>query len=582
VRPVPASSDWSATVDAIVRRTPTSASAGNGLHAQVRLLALLSSGAPLDVLLGGLATYVETWAEGLHCTILLVDPTGRLLRPAAAPSLPDAFVRAIDPVPIGVGEGCCGTAGASRELTIVEDIEKSDLWTKYAAAALSHGLRACWSVPIDDDAGALLGTLALYYRRRRAPSVQEVDLIQFASSLAAFVIQRHRDAARLRSTDVRLEAAIWGTDVGLWESGIGGDYGWVDNWCERFDIDPCDGPDQERRWRERIHPDDVERYVQANDSAARGVTEQYAVDYRILTRNGRWRWLHERGKVAARDGNGVARRFIGVCFVVDETKRMEAALRSAEDRYELAVHAARLAVWEYHTASDVVIGNDYWHKLLGRNITEAEARPVETWMSDVHPDDADRHRHAYSRDAAEATGFFEHEFRIRDADGEFRWLLDRGRVVERAADGTPLKVVGIALDIDARKRMEAALRESEQRFRGAFELAAIGMAFVAPEGRWLRVNRALCEIVGYTADELLATTFHAISHADDLKAEMVFVRQLIEGSRSQYQMEKRCRHKDGHIVRVLLAASLVRNEAAQPMYLVAQIQDITAQKRAGS
>jgi hypothetical protein len=98
VPPAAASSNWASAVDAIVRRTPTSGSQANDLRAQVRLLALLSSAAPLNVLLEGLATYVETWAEGLHCTVLLVDSTGRLLLPGAAPSLPAAYANAIGPV----------------------------------------------------------------------------------------------------------------------------------------------------------------------------------------------------------------------------------------------------------------------------------------------------------------------------------------------------------------------------------------------------------------------------------------------------------------------------------------------------
>ena len=168
-------------------------------------------------------------------------------------------------------------------------------------------------MPIFDDARALLGTLAVYYRERRAPSTQEIDLIQFASSLTAFVIQRYRDAKKLRTTDALLDAAIWGTDIGLWAAGIDGDYSWFDDWCESFDIDPCDGADQDRRWQKRFHPDDVERYVTATDAAARGVTEHYIVEYRILTRSGSWHWLHERGKVTVRDGSGVAQRFHAGC-----------------------------------------------------------------------------------------------------------------------------------------------------------------------------------------------------------------------------------------------------------------------------
>src|SRR5256885_11956642 len=272
--------NWAASVDSIVRCAPRSASQRDPLRAQVRLLALLSSPAPLNVLLDGLATYVETWAHGLHCTVLLVDPTGRLLRPGAAPSLPDAYTRAIDPVPIGIGEGSCGTAAARREMVVVEDVERSDLWTKYAPIALSHGLRACWSVPIVDDARALLGTLALYYRERRAPSAQEIDLIQFASSLAAFVIQRHRDAERLRTSEARLEAAVSGTEIGLWETTARGAFRWFNNWCERFGVDPCSGDDALARWQERIHPEDVGRCVTTDEVCWRGGADYYAVEYR--------------------------------------------------------------------------------------------------------------------------------------------------------------------------------------------------------------------------------------------------------------------------------------------------------------
>jgi PAS domain S-box-containing protein len=456
-----ASSDWAAAVDAIVRRTPASASQPSDLRTQVRLLALLSSAAPLNVLLDGLATYVETWAEGLHCTVLLVDSTGRMLVPGAAPSLPAAYADAIGPVPIEDGCGSCGTAAARREMVVVEDIEQSSLWARYVPVALSHELRACWSVPILDDARELLGTLALYYRERRMPSAQETELIQFASSLAAFVMQRHRDAERLRTNEARLEAIAWGTDIGLWESTANDNVRWLNRWCERFNIDPCIGYDGLKRWVERIHPDSIDAYLGVGQPNWYETADHYTVEYRIRDRNGNWRWIHERGKVTARDSDGTPILFAGVCIDIDVQKQTEAALRSVEARYELAINAARLPMWEYDAATDAVTGNAYWYQTLGYALTADEVRQrTETWLSDIHPDDLPAQQHFIVGAGTDSTDFYESEFRIRVATGEYKWLLDRGRVIERAADGAPLKAVGISLDIDVRKRMEADLRAS--------------------------------------------------------------------------------------------------------------------------
>jgi len=122
------------------------------------------------------------------------------------------------------------------------------------------------------------------------------------------------------------------------------------------------------------------------------------------------------------------------------------------------------------------------------------------------------------------------------------------------------------------------LEESRQTFKNAFDYSAIGIALVSMEGRWLDVNQAVCNMLGYTKEELLERTFQEITHPDDLDQDIDYVNQLLHGRMETYQMEKRYFRKDGQIVWVLLSVSLVKqhNEVA---YFVSQIMDITAKKQ---
>jgi len=135
-------------------------------------------------------------------------------------------------------------------------------------------------------------------------------------------------------------------------------------------------------------------------------------------------------------------------------------------------------------------------------------------------------------------------------------------------------------DITERRHIHETFRESEARFRSAIDHAPIGMALVALNGHFMKVNRSLCEIVGYTEEELLFTDFQSITHPDDLENDLAYARRLIEGEISSYQMEKRYIHKSGQIVWILLSGSLVYDSQGKPLYFIAQIQDINERKEA--
>ncbi len=131
-----------------------------------------------------------------------------------------------------------------------------------------------------------------------------------------------------------------------------------------------------------------------------------------------------------------------------------------------------------------------------------------------------------------------------------------------------------------RQKIEVALRNSEEQFRNAFENASIGMAIVSLDGHWVKVNPALCQIIGYSSEELLALTFQDITHPEDLDGDLSYVHQLLAGTISTYQLEKRYFHKQGHMIWILLDGSLVQDEQGNPLHFIAQIQEITAQKEA--
>ena len=161
-------------------------------------------------------------------------------------------------------------------------------------------------------------------------------------------------------------------------------------------------------------------------------------------------------------------------------------------------------------------------------------------------------------------------------------LLNRELEVRVARRTAELETAADAL----RRRSEQletavqSLRASEARFRATFDQAAVGIAHVAPDGRWLRMNQKLCDIVGYTRDELLSMTFQDITHPDDLYADLTQVQQILEGKIDSYTMEKRYLRKDGHVIWAALTVALVRDDDAHPEYFISVVVDISARKAA--
>src|SRR5262245_60247204 len=251
------------------------------------------------------------------------------------------------------------------------------------------------------------------------------------------------------------------------------------------------------------------------------------------------------------------------------------------DGLELAVRGSNIGIWDIdmpdgdfrHGPRNYV---NIWERLGYERLDFPPDH--ETGMAPIHPDDRALVEEAARKYLAGETSKYEIECRVRHKDSSYRWMLARG-VAVRDAGGKPIRFVGSAIDITDLKRAEEALRESEERFRGTFENAAVGIAHTHPTGRLLRVNEKFCAIVGYPRAELLRKTFQDITHPDDLAASVASLAALLRGESPALDHEKRYRRRDGSPVWVELFTSLQRDATGKPAYAIAVIQDISERRK---
>lgn len=294
-----------------------------------------------------------------------------------------------------------------------------------------------------------------------------------------------------------------------------------------------------------------------------------------------WTRLALLGVISTLFLSGLVLSYVAV-RTIEEIRRLRAGemaasegLAQSEEQLRLAVEAASLGLWYLDLETGEFISSPQASAAM-HGLPPDTTLNYETALDVVHPEDRERVREKAERSIVNHDPY-EAEFRVVLGDGTVRWISSQGRTYSQDEGAGCL--IGVVQDITGRKKNEEALRESEERFRAAFESASIGMALVSLDGYWLQVNRALCGILGYREEDLLGMTFQDITHPEDLDADLFQMRRMLRGTISSYQIEKRYFHRLGHEVWVRLDASLVRDASGEPLYGIAQIQDITQSKK---
>lgn len=325
-----------------------------------------------------------------------------------------------------------------------------------------------------------------------------------------------------------------------------------------------------------VSPDQAEAFRAHFGRLLQGIP--YTAEVRRRTRDGSMLDLLI-SAAPLRDAAGTITGVLGMFDDITERKRAEEALRASEERLHLVLEGSQLGLWDWDIQAGVVNRNERWAAMLGYTLAEIEPR-IDQWRSLIHPDDQDAAWRSIQDHLEGRTPVHEVEIRMRTKDGSYRWILDRARVVRRAADGRPLRMSGTHADITERKRAEEALRQSQADLERAQAVAHVGSWTSDPlvSGRlhWSAETFRIFGVEEATFDGK-SETFYQRVHPEDVEAVRAASRAALETGRP-YAIEHRILRPDGAIRWVYEKAAVERVGAGKPIRMMGVVQDVTERR----
>ncbi|WP_082824218.1 helix-turn-helix domain-containing protein [Crenobacter luteus] len=324
-----------------------------------------------------------------------------------------------------------------------------------------------------------------------------------------------------------------------------------------------------------VHPDDVAPLRAALEAALARLTP-YEAEFRVKVGD-EVRWIASRATQVA-DADRRPLKMIGISIDVTARRLAEAARRKSEAILAKAQAIAHLGSWFWDIQNDDCAWSDEAYRIFGWE-PQAFKVTMERYFASIVEEDRARIDEAI-RLAIEEGRPYAVDYTIALPDGNHRAIHEEGEV-EFDATGRALTMIGASQDVTERKLAELAYRESEERFREIFEQAAVGIAHVGLDGRWLKVNRKLADIVGYGPAELESLSFQDLTHPDDLDENLAQLDSLLSGAIATYSIEKRFVKKNGEVVWVNVTTSLSRHPLTrEPLHLITVIEDISEKQLA--
>ncbi|MEZ4682693.1 MAG: PAS domain S-box protein [Caldilineaceae bacterium] len=408
-----------------------------------------------------------------------------------------------------------------------------------------------------------------------APILTTTGEVTYLIPSGVDVTERRRTETALRQSEERLRLATNAGGIGIFDHDLVNDQIEYSDIYRKIADFAADSSPTRAEWLARVHPDD-QAMIEEHLQRAKAFGESYQYEYRIVHRDGSTHWLAVSALVIT-DENGRGIRLTGAIRDITARKTAEAALRRSEAQFRAVQQATPDGFMIFESVRDATGAiNDFRWLYINPAAEQLVGRTREELVGKLLLEEMPGNRTEGIFDAyvqvVQSGEVWQREFLYQheEMDDWFR------STAAKTGDGFAVAFSNIT----EQKAMEAALAESEQRFRSTFEQAAVGMAHTDASGRYLQVNERLCEILGYTRAELLQKRFIDLIHPEERARSAMLNEQLLSGQLSSYTVEKRYIRGDGTPIWVHVTASSVFAEADEVSYRLAVVEDISARKAA--